>query len=393
MTVEPHEGEEVAPLVRPPDLNRESNRSASVLELFFDLAFVLAIAQVGARLLGDPTWGQVGACVGLVTLIWWAWASTAIYANRFDTDDLVYRVLKLGGMLAVIVLAASAGGVGGGEGRWFAVAYGVLNLLLAAQYLRAWRSVPAARSTIVPYLVGHGLGGAVFVVSAALPEGARWALWVLGLAVELAAPLLASRGGESPLHLEHLPERFGLFIILVLGESIASAVKGLEHQHFAGGAFGSTVLAFAVAAGLWWVYFDQIAATAKRGLLEAGEVSRTEVHDVYLFAHLPIVLALVAVAVGLEQLIDADVLATAPASARWLLAGGTGTFLLSAGVLQGVLLGRRTAAFPALAGALAVGAVLLPGRGLLLGAVVSILLGVVAIGRHEEKQGRLPADH
>jgi low temperature requirement protein LtrA len=390
VTVEGDEGEQLGPLIRPPDLNRESNRRASVLELFFDLAFVLAIERVGARLLAEPSWGQAGVCACLVSLIWWAWASSTIYANRFDTDDLVFRLLKLTGMLAVVLVAASVGGVGGADGRWFALAYGVLHLELATQYVRAWRSVTEARNTVIPYLIGHGAGGLLFLASAALPAAARWPLWALGLVVQLAAPLLASRGGETPLHLEHLPERFGLFIILVLGESIASVVTGLEHRHFAAGAVVATALGFSVAAALWWVYFDQTRTTTKRGLLEAGEVSQTGVHDLYLFLHLPIAISLMAVAVGLEQLVEDGGLGDGAASGRWLVAGGTAAFLLSAGLLQGVLVGRRSAAFPAVAAGAALAAGGLPNVGLLLAAVFMVLVGVVAMGRREAHRGRLP---
>lgn len=138
-------------------------------------------------------------------------------------------------------------------------------------------------------------------------------------------------------------------------------MTGLEHRHLAVGALVIAALALAVATASWWLYFDESAAAAKRGLLDAGELSRRSVHDVYLFAHLPLSLALVALAVGLEQMVATDSLGDAPSSARWLVAGGTAKFLVSAGLLQSALLGRASALFPAGAAGLALAAVALPG--------------------------------
>src|SRR3954449_5259026 len=80
-------------LVRPPDLNQDSNRSATRLELFFDLAFVLFVARCADVLAKDETWHGAMVFTAVLAVGWWAWASTTLYANRFDTDDAVFRLL------------------------------------------------------------------------------------------------------------------------------------------------------------------------------------------------------------------------------------------------------------------------------------------------------------
>src|SRR4051812_26371572 len=112
------EAEQVTP-VRPPDLNQESNRSATRLELFFDLAFVLFVARCADLLAEDETWHGAAIFAAVLTAGWWAWASTTLYANRFDTDDAIFRLLTLGAMAGVVAMAAAVDGIAGPVGRWF----------------------------------------------------------------------------------------------------------------------------------------------------------------------------------------------------------------------------------------------------------------------------------
>src|SRR5918994_1026127 len=143
---------------RPPELNTDAERSASRLELFFDLAFVLVVAELAIALREDVTWHGEALFAGLFTLVWWSWVSSTLYANRFDHDDVVYRLLKLLSMAAVIGLAASASEA---TGERFAIFVGrqvVLRALLLLQYRRAHRHVPDARPVVRLYLAGAGVG-------------------------------------------------------------------------------------------------------------------------------------------------------------------------------------------------------------------------------------------
>jgi low temperature requirement protein LtrA len=241
-------------LISPPRLQSDTERTATRLELFFDLAFVLAVHQSADRLGGDLTWRGAGVAAGLITVVWWAWASSTLYANRFDTDDVVYRLSKLSAMAAVVVLAAAAP-MATESGAWrFALGYAVLRLILVLQYVRAWHHVPEARQAIRAYLYTHSASGLLWLLSIPVPGPARYWMWGAGVALEFIAPPIAGKGGaDAPLHLEHLPERFALFVILVLGESVAAVVTGLQDAEWHWRSVAVAVPAFVIAVALWWM--------------------------------------------------------------------------------------------------------------------------------------------
>lgn len=335
------EAEQVEP-IRPPDLNQESNRSATRLELFFDLAFVLFVARCADVLAKDETWHGALVFTAILTIGWWAWASTTLYANRFDTDDAVFRLLTLAAMAGVVAMAASVDQVDEAAGRWFALGYVLIRVVLIAGYVRAWRHVPQARPTARLYLIGHVLGATFWLVSLAFPAPVRFWLWGVGVLVDVVWPTAAARLKDAvPLHLEHLPERFGLFVILVLGESVAGVVTGLHDGGWKPLVVLTAAAAFVAAAALWWVYFDLSGGAAKRRLTAEGEdVTKHGVHDFYVYIHLPLAVSLAAVAVGLEHAVLHGADDHLTAGTRWTLGIATAGYLLSAALMQGHL-GRR----------------------------------------------------
>jgi len=356
------EAEQVEP-VRPPDLNQESNRSATRLELFFDLAFVLFVARCADVLAKDETWHGAAVFAAVLSVGWWAWASTTLYANRFDTDDAVFRLITLAAMAGVVAMAAAVDKIDEPTGRWFVIGYVIIRLALIAGYVRAWRHVPKARSTARLYLIGHGLGAAIWLVSLAVPAPARYVLWGVGVFADLVWPTAAARLKDAvPLHLEHLPERFGLFVILVLGESVAAVVTGLHDGEWKPAVVVTAVAAFVVAAALWWIYFDLSGGAAKRRLaMEGDEVTKHGVHDFYVYVHLPLAVSLAAVAVGLEHAVLHGADDHLSAGTRWVLGIATAGYLLSAAVMQGQL-GQRIR-----------GAVVWPGAGVPLALLIALL--------------------
>ena len=349
--------------VRPPDLNQDSNRSATRLELFFDLAFVLFVARCADVLAKDETWHGALVFGAVLTIGWWAWASTTLYANRFDTDDAVFRLITLAGMAGVVAMAASVDKIDGPTGRWFALGYVIVRLALIAGYARAWWHVPEARSTARLYLIGHSLGAAIWLSSLAVPEPARYWMWGIGVLADLVWPTAASRLKDAvPLHLEHLPERFGLFVILVLGESVAAEVTGLHDGGWKPAVAVTAVAAFVVAAALWWIYFDLSGGAAKRRLAVEGDgETKHGVHDFYVYIHLPLAISLAAMAVGLEHAVLHGADDHLTTGTRWTLAIATAGYLLSAAVMQAHL-GRRVR-----------GAVLWPGAGVPLVLLIAVL--------------------
>ena len=381
-------------MISPPRLRaKDSERSASRLELFFDLAYVLVVAELAASLAKDLSWHGAAVFAGLFTVTWWSWVTITLYANRFDTNDVIYRVAKLADAGAVVAMAASAQDAVGSKATTFALSYLVTRLLLLALYARAYRHVEDARPTIVIYLIGTGAGATLWAASLAASGYVRYALWATGILVEAAAPIVATRrGGGVPLHLDHLPERFGLFVILVLGESVASVVVGVHDTQWASASVVVAAVGFVAVAALWWLYFDLGGAAGKRNLIDEGDDQESGVADAYVYGHLPLILGLVVVAVGIEQFIvhPGDDL---PGAARWALHGGTTLVLVgTAAVISGTAGSWRAAwpwpaiAIPALA---AIGAALRLEPAATIGLSAAVLVATVLAGIRQQRRGRL----
>ena len=383
-------------LVRPPELQTGDERSASRLELFFDLAFVLVVAELAIELRDDVTISGALTFAGLFTTVWWSWVSATLYANRFDHDDVVYRLYKLAGMAAVIGLAASASEATGKRFAVFAACQLLLRGMLLLQYHRAYRHVRSARPIARLYMAGAAAGALLWAVSMLVPRPIGFALWAAAVLAEALVPLLATRGpSDVPLHVEHLPERFALFVILVLGESVAGIAHGLYDADWAPSAIPVAVLSFVVASALWWSYFDLAGARAKRLLNEVGGERLDHAHDVYVFGQLPLTLALAAVGAGVELAVVESGEGEVPAGTRLLIAGGVAVSLVSVSITDSGMSRRPRSAWwwPAAAAAVAVLDTLLELPAVVVvGALAALLAAVVVLGTVQRMTGRLAVD-
>jgi low temperature requirement protein LtrA len=383
-------------LVRAPELQTDADRTASRLELFFDLAFVLVITQLATGLREELTGAGVGVFAGLFTVVWWSWVSSTLYANRFDHDDVVYRLYKLASMAAVIGLAAAAPEA---TGRRFAVFAGcavVLRVLLLLQYLRADRAVPQARPVVRLYAGTLAVGAVLWAVSPALPRPAGFLLWAVAIAGEVLGPLLATRSHvDVPLHLEHLPERFALFVILVLGESVAAVANGLIRTGWSGPSVAVAAACFVLAAGLWWSYFDLAGGRAKRLLGRAGGDRAEHAHDIYVFGQLPICLGLAAVGAGIQLAVEESGRGEVPQGTRLLIAGGVALYLVAvSGTNTGMARSWRSGWWWPVAAAVVAGLdalVELPALAVV-GALAAVMAAVVVVGTVDRAAGRLRVD-
>ncbi len=320
------------PLVRPPTLRTGRDGSASRLELFFDLAYVLVVIELAHGFTLDLTWHGFAVVAGLFAAIWLSWVGFTLYANRFDTDDVVFRLVKLTATAAVGGCAAAASDAVGKFAVPFAACFLVGRILLLVLYARAWRHVPQGRPTIVVYLVCLAMSSAIWAASLVVPGDLRYAFWAVAVLVDAVGPIAATlRDDRLPLRLEHLPERFGLLIILVLGEALGGVVRGLHDSDWAAPSLSVGIAGLVVASALWWVYFDVASEVSADRLDEAEndpepgeeESKADERHDMFVYGHLPLAFGTVLVGVGLE-----DLVVHRDAGAEWVFAGGVTFFLL-----------------------------------------------------------------
>jgi low temperature requirement protein LtrA len=383
-------------LVRPPDLQTDEDRSASRLELFFDLAFVLVVAELAIALREEVAWESALTFAGLFALVWWAWVSATLYANRFDHDDVVFRLFKLAGMAAVVGLAAAATEATGKRFGIFVGCQLALRLVLLLQYARVYRHVVDARPVVRLYLIGVGAGALLWAGSLLVPRPVAFGMWAAALLVEVLVPLAATRSSSAvPLHIEHLPERFALFVILVLGESVAGVAHGLHDADWTASSIPVAVLSFVLAAALWWSYFDIAGARAKRLLNEAGGDRSSTVHDAYIFGQLPLTLGLASVGAGIELAVVQSGAGEVPTGSRLLLAGGVAVYLASVAVTEtGMSVrSRRHWWWPLAAAGLALLDVVLELPAVAaVGALAALLVAVTVTGMVERATGELAVD-
>ncbi len=382
--------------LRRPGLQTDEDRTASRLELFFDLAFVLVVAELAGALRAHLSVAGVAAFAGLFGAVWWSWVSSTLHANRFDIDDVVHRLYKLASMAAVIGLAASAPGATGPRAAVFAGCAVLLRLVLIGQYLRAYRHIEAARPVLRIYLLTLAVGTALWLASIPVPAPFRFALWGIAVLVEALAPPLATRSpAQVPLHIEHLPERFALFVILVLGESVAAMANGLIAAHWAGPAVAVAAVCFLLTAGLWWSYFDLAGAGAKRLLSRAGGERSEWLHDVFVFGQLPLCLGLAMVGAGIQLAVVQSGRGEVPLGTRLLIAGGVAVYLVSVSLTNtGMARTWRSGWWwPVAAGAIAaLDAVLELPALVVVGALALLLVVVIVVGMVQRSTGRLDVE-
>jgi low temperature requirement protein LtrA len=324
-------------LIRPPRLwpaNSTSSRRVTWLELFFDLIFVAAVAQVDAPLSLDYSLPGVFRFLAFFLLIWWAWYGHTLYSTRFDTDDLFQRLLTLVQMFAVAAMAANAKDAF--DSRYsagFAAAYAAMRLVLVVQYLRA-RRVPESRQLTTRYVMGFGIAAIIWLTSAViLPPGRYW-MWALALTIDLGTPLLAVDHAEKiPPDAAHLPERFGLFTIILLGESIVAVMHGMESQEYwslpaALSAFQGMGIAFC----FWWWYFDGAAGAAERPIRSKKE---SLLFHIWSYTHLPLYIGIVLVAVGIKHIISLAPDTHLQPSEAWILCTATALVMFALATIAG----------------------------------------------------------
>lgn len=264
----------------------------------------------------------------------------------------------------------------GDSSAGFALSYVAVRLILVCQYFRAAKHIASAQRLATHYAIGFALAAAFWFLSAWVPLPWRFVLWGVGLLIDLMTPLTAFQVQARLMpHFEHLPERFGLFIIIVLGEAIIAVVNGVAEQQWQVFSVLTAALGFTIAFCLWWIYFENVGGTALR---MARAESRVSTLQIWLFGHLPLVLGIAAAGVAVEHCIMTEPNLTLPNAVRWLLCGSVAMCLLSLAILHrtGVIFRCKVRAKYRLWSAIALLGVAAFGVGLLPLVVVAIVAGI-----------------
>jgi low temperature requirement protein LtrA len=298
------------------------------LELFFDLVFVLGLTQCTALMAAEPTWEGLAKGLLVLGVMWWSWVGYAWLTSVVDPEEGVVRIAMFAAMAAFLVAGLCVPDAFGDAALVFALAYGAMRAAHIALFLLASRDDPLFRRSVVGLSVSTALGVGLLVAAAAADGALQGGLWCLALAIDTIGPFLFGAAGWKLLP-HHFAERHALIVIIALGESIVAIGAGVTGEVDLG-VIAAAVLGTAVAAALWWLYFDVVALVSAKRLAEAPEgKERNEMaRDSWSFLHFPMVAGIVLVALGMKKTLGhvEEPLKLVPTAA---LLGGAALYLLA----------------------------------------------------------------
>jgi low temperature requirement protein LtrA len=282
--------------------HRREEERVTPLELFFDLVFVVAVTQSTALMVEEPTWAGFGKGLLVLGVLWWAWVGYSWFTSVVDPDEGPVRLAIFAAMAGMLVAALAVPNVFDDQGLTFAIAYGVVRAAHIALFLLASRDDPELRHSVTGLAVSTAIGVGLLTVASQVDGTAQGGLWVAALLLDMGGPLVIDPTGWR-LAPAHFVERHGLVIIIALGESVLAV--GSAGHHLDGGVITGAVIGVVLVAGLWWLYFDVMAHVATRILVSETDIRRrnTLARDAYSLLHLPLVAAIVLIALGMHEVL------------------------------------------------------------------------------------------
>ena len=277
----------------------EPNRVSSPLELLFDLTFVAAVSQVAGRFAHAIEEGHAADAVGpflaVFFAIWWAWMNFTWFASAYDTDDVPYRVMTFVQMAGVLLLAAGVPTAFDGDFTTVTLGYFVMRVGLVSLWVRAAIGHPEGRTTALRYAAGVSVVQVLWLSRLALPDQGPASVFLLCALLDLAVPPIAERSGMTTWHPHHIAERYGLFTIILLGESVLAATNAVQDVVVHGlhaALVGIALAGLAILFTLGWIYFSEPAGE--------GLAARRNWSFAWGYGHYLIFAALAALGAGLE---------------------------------------------------------------------------------------------
>jgi low temperature requirement protein LtrA len=281
----------------------EREQRVAPLELFFDLVFVLSFTQVTVSIAGDASWEGLGEGLLILAAVWWAWAAYGWLTNTIDPDEDLNRVAVLSAMAGMLVVSLCIPEAFGDRGILFGCAYFFVRAMHLVLYVRTTRRAGDRYDfdAILKLAPGLLLGSALLIVAGLLDGGARASIWIIAILIDWSTPLFFG-SGEFHLDPRHFAERYGLIVLITLGESVLAIGAGAAGLLLGFGETVAAVVGIGAVAALWWAYFDVVAIVAERRLAEAPPgVQAPLARDAYSYLHFPMIAGIVLLAVGLKE--------------------------------------------------------------------------------------------
>ncbi len=352
-------------------------RRTSPVELLWDLVFVFALTQVSTLLSRDLSWSSFGHGMLLLALVWWAWAAFVWAANAEQERSRALRTVLLLGMLFIFIAGLSLPHAFGEQATLFACTYTAVRLLHLGLYAHASRRGSASWSAISGFAITVVVGMALLVAGSFLDEGPRVLLWTLAVGIDYAGPAWLTRErlrGLQEVAVAHFAERYSLFVIICLGESIVAIGLSADQRPLDADVVVGVGLGLAATIGLWWTYFDRFANTAEARLREHDDPVLAAA-DGYSYLHLVLVAGIIVFAVGMKLAIH-DLGAPLSDAARLALCGGLVMYLLGHAAFRFRMAGE--ASYAKLVGAVLLICLFALGGGLSALWVTAVATGVLA---------------
>lgn len=309
----------------------EEEHRTTPVELLWDLVFVFAVTQVTTLISRDLSWGGFGRGMLVLALMWWAWSAFVWAANAESAGSPVMRLCLLAGTVLVFTAGLAVPHAFGNEGTLFAVTYAAVRFLHLVLYAHASRKGNASWAAIYGFAITVAIGMVLLIVGSFATGGLRIALWAVAVAIDYAGPGWLTRErlrGLQQVAVAHFAERYSLFVIICLGESIVAVGVAATSagRHLNAELILAVSLSLLLIVGMWWTYFDRFAAVAEARLREHDDPVLAA-SDGYSYLHLVIVAGIITFAVGVRDLVR---VLSSPlyGPARLAFCGGLALYLL-----------------------------------------------------------------
>ena len=307
-------------------------------ELFFDLVFVFAFTQVATLLADEPTFAGIGRSVLVLAALWWAWASYAWLTNVLDPEESVAGAALLVALIAMFVAALVVPNVFEGNGVLFGAAFLVVCAMHTTLYVLSARESSELRRAVLR-IAPWTLGGATLIFAAGFTERAQVWLWLAALVLTYVGGIVTGSAGWR-LHPSHFAERYGLIVIIALGESFISIGIGASGIVIGLREVVASILGLLVATGFWLAYFDFFSIRGEHTIRSREGPGRVSLaRDVYVYAHFPMIVGIVLFAFAMKTVIG-HVAEELDAVAAFALCGGSALYLLAYSAIRSRIEGR-----------------------------------------------------